>query len=56
MEKYGLVAYPEKSDLLGEILSMINKEEDPPLVRLRKVLPAGFSVIARMPYVELDVN
>ena len=56
LEKYGLVAYPEKSDLLGEILSMINKEEDPPLIRLRKVLPAGFSVVARMPYVELDEN
>lgn len=55
LDKYGIVTYPEKNDLLGDILSLA-KEGDPTMIRLREVLPAGFSVIARMPYVELDRN
>ena len=55
LDKYGIVTYPEKNDLLGDILSLA-KEGDPTMIRLREVLPAGFSVIARMPYVELDGN
>ena len=42
LDKYGIVTYPE------------SKEVDQPLIRVRDILPAGFSVIARMPYVELD--
>ena len=53
--KYSIEAYPEKNDLLGEILSLV-KEEDHQLVRVREILPAGFSTVARMPYVELDRN
>ena len=53
LDKYGIVTYPERNDLLGEILSLA-KEVDQPLIRVRDILPAGFSVIARMPYVELD--
>ena len=53
LDKYGIVTYPEKNDLLGELLSLA-KEVDQPLIRVRDILPAGFSVIARMPYVELD--
>ena len=53
--KYSIEAYPEKNDLLGEILSLA-KEEDHQLVRVREILPAGFSTVARMPYVELDKN
>ena len=53
LDKYGIVIYPEKNDLLGELLSLA-KEVDQPLIRVRDILPAGFSVIARMPYVELD--
>ena len=53
--KYSIEAYPEKNDLLGEILSLA-KEEDHQLVRVREILPAGFSTVARMPYVELDRN
>ena len=53
--KYSIEAYPEKNDLLGEILSLA-KEEDHPLVRVREILPAGFSTVARMPYIELDKN
>ncbi len=55
LEKYGIVTYPERNDLLGEILSLA-KEGDKPLIRLREILPAGFSTIARMPYVEFDQN
>ena len=53
LDKYGIVSYPEKNDLLGELLSLA-KEVDQPLIRVRDILPAGFSIIARMPYVELD--
>ena len=53
LDKYGIVTYPEKNDLLGEILSLA-QETDQPLIRVREILPSGFSVIARMPYVELD--
>lgn len=53
LDKYGIVTYPEKNDLLGELLSL-SKEVDQPLIRVREILPAGFSVIARMPYVELE--
>ncbi|MBQ9192218.1 MAG: signal peptide peptidase SppA [Bacteroidales bacterium] len=55
LEKYGIVAYPAKNDLLGELLSLA-KDENPPMIHLRDVLPAGYSVIARMPYVKLDQN
>ena len=55
LDKYGIVTYPEKNDLLGEILSLA-KEENQPLIRVREFLPAGFSIIARLPYVELDKN
>ena len=53
LDKFGIVSYPEKNDLLGELLSLA-KEVDQPLIRVRDILPAGFSIIARMPYVELD--
>ena len=53
LDKYGIVTYPEKNDLLGEILSLA-QETDQPLIRVREILPSGFSVIARMPYVELE--
>ena len=53
--KYSIEAYPEKNDLLGEILSLA-REEDHQLVRVREILPAGFSTVARMPYIELDKN
>jgi protease-4 len=55
LDKYGIVTYPEKNDLLGEILSLA-KEGSQPLIRLQEILPPGYSVIARMPYVELDKN
>ena len=55
LEKYSIEAYPEKNDFLGEILSLA-KEKDHQLVRVREILPAGFSTVARMPYVELDKN
>ena len=53
LKKYRIVAYPEKKNLLDELLSS-EKETDHPLVRIREILPAGFSTIARMPYLELD--
>ena len=53
LDKYGIVTYPEKNDLLGEILSLA-QETDQPLIHVREILPSGFSVIARMPYVELE--
>ena len=53
--KYSIEAYPAKNDLLGEILSLA-KEEDHQLIRVREILPAGFSTVARMPYIELDKN
>ena len=55
LEKYGIEAYPARNDMLGEILSLA-KEGDRPLIRIREILPAGFSTVARMPYVELDKN
>ena len=55
LDKYGIAVYPEKNDLLGEILSLA-KETDQPMIRLQETLPAGFSTVARMPYVELDKN
>ena len=48
LDKYGIVTYPEKNDLLGEILSLA-QETDQPLIHVREILPSGFSVIARMP-------
>ncbi len=53
LDKYGIVVYPEKNDLLGDLLSLA-KETDQPMIRVREILPAGFSTVARMPYVELD--
>lgn len=53
LKKYRIVAYPEKKNLLDELLSS-EKEKDHPLVRIREILPSGFSTIARMPYIELD--
>lgn len=53
LKKYRIVAYPEKKNLLDELLSQ-DKEKDSPLVRIREILPSGFSTIARMPYIELD--
>ena len=53
LDKYGIAVYPERNDLLSELLSM-GKETDQPMVRVREVLPPGFSTVARMPYVELD--
>ena len=53
LDKYGIAVYPEKNDLLGDLLSLA-KETDQPMIRIREILPAGFSTVARMPYVELD--
>ena len=53
LRKYRIVAYPEKKNLLEDLMSS-EKEKDHPLVRIREILPAGFSTVARMPYVELD--
>ena len=53
LDKYGIAVYPEKNDLLGDLLSLA-KETDQPMVRIREILPAGFTTVARMPYVELD--
>ena len=53
LDKYGIAVYPEKNDLLGDLLSLA-KETDQPMVRVREILPAGFTTVARMPYVELD--
>ena len=55
LDKYGIAVYPEQNDLLGEILSLA-KETDQPMIRIREILPAGFTTVARMPYVELDKN
>ena len=55
LDKYGIAVYPEKNDLLGDLLSLA-KETDQPMIRVREILPAGFSTVARMPYVELDKN
>ena len=55
LDKYGIAVYPERNDLLGDLLSLA-KETDPPMIRIREVLPAGFTTVARMPYVELDKN
>ena len=55
LDKYGIAVYPEKNDLLGDLLS-IAKETDQPMIRVREILPAGFTTVARMPYVELDKN
>ena len=44
---------PSGHDLLGDLLSLA-KETDQPMVRVREILPAGFTTVARMPYVELD--
>ena len=53
LKKYRIVAYPEKKNLLEDLMSS-EKEKEHPLVRIREILPSGFSTIARMPYVELD--
>lgn len=53
LKKYRIVAFPEKKNLLEQFLSS-EKEKDRPLVRIQEILPAGFSAIARMPYIELD--
>ena len=53
LKKYRIVSYPEKKNLLEELMSS-EKETDHPLVRIREILPSGFSTVARMPYVELD--
>ena len=53
LEKYGIAVYPEKNDLLGDLLSLA-KDTEQPMIRLQEVLPAGFTPVARMPYVELD--
>ena len=53
LEKYGIAVYPEKNDLLGDLLSLA-KDTEQPMIRLQEVLPAGFTTVARMPYVELD--
>ena len=53
LDKYGIAVYPEKNDLLGDLLSLA-KETDQPMIRVREILPAGFTTVARMPYVELD--
>ena len=55
LDKYGIAVYPEKNDLLGDLLSLA-KETDQPMIRVREILPAGFTTVARMPYVELDKN
>ena len=55
LDKYGIAVYPERNDLLGDLLPLA-KETDPPMIRIREVLPAGFTTVARMPYVELDKN
>ena len=53
LRKYRIVAYPEKKNLLEDLMSS-EKEKEHPLVRIREILPSGFSTIARMPYVQLD--
>ena len=53
LDKYGIAVYPERNDLLSDLLSL-GKETGQPMVRIQEVLPAGFTTVARMPYVELD--
>ena len=53
LDKYGIAVYPEKNDLLGDLLSLA-KETGQPMIRVQEILPAGFTTVARMPYVELD--
>lgn len=53
LKKYRIVAYPEKKNLMDELLSQ-DKEKESPLVRIREILPSGYSTIARMPYIEID--
>ena len=53
LDKYGIAVYPERNDLLGDLLSLA-KDTEQPMIRLQEVLPAGFTTVARMPYVELD--
>ena len=55
LDKYGIAVYPERNDLLSALLSL-GKETGQPMVRIQEVLPAGFTTVARMPYVELDKN
>ena len=55
LDKYGIAVYPERNDLLSDLLSL-GKETGQPMVRIQEVLPAGFTTVARMPYVELDKN
>ena len=51
LESFRLVTYPEKKDLIDELLSGGNGDKTPPLV---KSLKPGFNAVARMPYFHID--
>ena len=47
--------YEAKKKLLDSILSRDNEKKDTPLVRLTELFPQGYSTIARMPAINLDL-
>ena len=55
LQKYKIVVYPAKKKLLDSILSRDNEKKDTPLVRLTELFPQGYSTIARMPAINLDL-
>lgn len=55
LKKYKIVVYPAKKKLLDSILSRDNEKKDTPLVRLTELFPQGYSTIARMPAINLDL-
>lgn len=53
LKKYKISAYPSKKGMLESLLLREDKS-DVPLVRIREILPEGFSVVAKMPYMTIQ--
>ncbi len=52
--KYRIVAYPAKKSFLEDLRSRKASDKSDPIVRVREVLPPGFTMVARLPYIRIE--
>lgn len=53
LKKYKIVAYPDKKGFLEELRSR-KTDKSAPVIKVREVLPPGFTTVARIPYISLE--